>query len=441
MRRLIFFVILGISTIASADEQLDCNSSQDAFTNAVCSKYHTELKASIALIASTIAPGKPVMPWIKSIAGNCKDDTDCIGRELLLEWLKFSANATDYSKNTPVNKEGVCQDFNTLLTEELIRGNNQTQNFSPANPQRSIGFNVSAEGIRNAYEQANLTLPSEESLPYGMSSDVNRTAQVYPLINGGSFQTGFIIYDGGTLYCHSVNVAVIEKNTRNVKFLDGNPQNNCLNEEGNFFTQKKHNFPVKRSPLIDGAQYEVFVVKEDVSEALCTVKGKMKLDYSVNTKHCSLSNPACELVNKEAIKLAKYFDSHPKIVLGYEKTNVNGEEHQLMPNTLKEDLPKYGYASSPSNLDIPQEQLTDAGFQIGKYASFRPWQSFRVNNKKYLLSIIDGEYDFEGYIFYLEEQVDGDYQLDGSSGLLITVRREMTPPVSIAISYPESPQN
>jgi len=440
MRWLMFFITLIIATHTHAAEELDCKSSdQDAFTKTICSKYYRNLRASVNFIASYISPEKSVSLWIKPIADLCKDNTDCIGRELLVEWLKFSTISSNLSAVHPLSNKEVCEDFQNLLYEELTASSGKTQNHSSTNAKGAIYFQVSTQSVRNAFKRADLALPSEESLPYGMGADISREIQIFPLIDGNKVQTGFDIYDGGSLYCHEVYTAVLKENNHAVEFA--NAIGGCMGEEAGFFTLKKHSFQVKTSPLIDGTQYQVFSVKKDIPIELCTISGKMKLNYAMDSSHCSSSASVCTNIGKEIIKLAKYFDVHRDIALKYPKVELNRPENRLMPNALEDSLPKFGYPSSPQSFDLT-DQLEGIGFDIGKYSTFRPWQLFKLNNKKYLLSIIDGQYDFEGYIFFLQdfdkylEDIDSGGSEAGVG--LITVERKRTLPVSVEINYPEA---
>src|SRR5450830_594818 len=136
IRWLSIFILLTISTTAYAHELLNCSKQDDMLIKTVCMKSDIKLKASAELIAAILIPEQPVLPWLRSIAGNCNADKDCIGRALLLEWLKYEAKASDLSHEQTINRAEVCQAFQAQLKNELIPDKRQ----SLSQPIRATSF-------------------------------------------------------------------------------------------------------------------------------------------------------------------------------------------------------------------------------------------------------------------------------------------------------------
>ncbi len=425
-----FLLILALTlakTAIAGETGLPCDKPQDALTKAVCAY---KLDASASFIASKIAPDKPVLVWLKSIASDCNEDAECIERSLFTEWLRYSAHPHSFKKKEKaISDEDACAGFKQLLTDGL------TNTQSKDTPQQILlGFNLSIDNIKIAAANAGVNFDQLDSEPWSYTG--SKSASLFMVNEQPAI--GFDISDGGTLYCYTQRVIFVDEATRNVDELGGVLPEGCMAETSYFYQFKNHPFSAKYSPLLDGAQYEVFSLTDAGAKPLCTVTGKQTLKYQSHTKYCPITNHACALLSKESMQLARYFDEHPDSRLIGEKLGKNTEANRLMPNAITEDLPQYGYPSYPANLGIPEHQLVDMNAEIGRYADFRPWQLIKLEGQKYLVSVIDGSYDFDGYIFYIEKYDSQDGRQEESAGFVV-VKREKTGPAKITITYPSSP--
>lgn len=445
-----FLLILALTlakTAIAGETGLPCEKPQDAFTKAVCADE--SIRANLPLIASKSAPGNSLLPWLRKISVGCNitQNTVCVKERLLVEWLKYAASKhiTDrlVSQETTHN---TCSAFGKLLIQQLNNLQPRDKYPSPQFPQPVSGLSLlNTVSILAVYKEAGVELPSQEARPYGLqiqdwdTSGTGVNVDVLPFENAQQPRIGFLMNDGGNLACQTLATGTVSKNTQSAQFSDGFTTG-CLNESVNFFSYKGNTVAAQHTTDIDGSRYELFGLDAKQPKPLCNVTGTMKLSYKFIAEACNKTNPGCLVVRKEVLRLAKYFDDHRHIDLQSSDAENIGQ-FDLLPGSIKEDITPgafdgYDTSGVNRNYDYPKK-LTDIGFEPGKYSTNEPWQLFKAGNKTYLLTITNGKYHFNGYIFWLATLTD---EMDDTTELgWFAVSREQVKPAKITITYPSPP--